>query len=275
MKLAFTKMHGIGNDFIVVDCRTKKIPPALMTAKVMASISDRRFGIGFDQALILKKSRSADFKMEIYNSDGGCVEMCGNGIRCLAAYIWSRRLSGKAVLEIETLAGTVRPERSGDLVRVDMGEPVLEGRSIPVRADGVVKNRVIKAQGRSFKVTAVSMGNPHAVVVVKNVDKFDVEKYGSSLEKNAFFPQRVNVEFIEVLSKSRIKMRVWERGAGETLACGTGACASVVAANMLGLVGQKVRVDLRGGRLDIELSKEGRVYMTGPAAEVFTGVINI
>ncbi|MBE9528399.1 MAG: diaminopimelate epimerase, partial [Proteobacteria bacterium] len=158
---------------------------------------------------------------------------------------------------------------------VDMGEPVLEGRSIPVRADGVVMNRVLKAAGKSFKVTAVSMGNPHAVVVVKSVDKFDVEKYGSVLERDKFFPQRVNVEFIEVVSKSRLRMRVWERGAGETLACGTGACASVVAANMLGVVGRKVRVDLKGGRLDIELSKEGRVYMTGPAAEVFTGTIDI
>ncbi|MBE9527694.1 MAG: diaminopimelate epimerase, partial [Proteobacteria bacterium] len=145
MKLNFTKMHGIGNDFIVVDCRTKKISDI---ATVMAAISDRRFGIGFDQALILKKSRRADFKMEIYNSDGGCVEMCGNGIRCLAAYIWSRSLSGKAVLEIETLAGIIRPERAGDLVRVDMGEPVLEGRSIPVRADGVVMNRILKAAGK-------------------------------------------------------------------------------------------------------------------------------
>ncbi len=272
MKLKFTKMHGLGNDFIVIDCREKSVPKV---ASLMASISSRRFGIGFDQALILKKSRIADFKMEIYNSDGGKVEMCGNGIRCLAAYIWRRRLSRKAVLEIETMAGIIRPESCGDLVRVDMGEPILEGRAIPVRADGIIKNRAIKAADKSLKITCVSMGNPHAVVVVKSVDTFGVEKYGSSIEKNPFFPQRVNVEFIEILSKSRIKMRVWERGAGETLACGTGACAAVVATNSLGLTGRKVSVDLKGGRLSIELGKDGRVYMTGPATEVFTGSIDI
>ena len=215
MKLTFTKMHGLGNDFIVVDCRNKSISKI---ASVMAFIADRRFGIGFDQALILKKSRKADFKMEIYNSDGGKVEMCGNGIRCLAAYIWKRRLSRKPVLEIETMAGIIRPERDPkrkELVRVDMGAPVLEGRKIPVRADGPVLNHVIKAGGKSFKVTCVSMGNPHAVVIVKDVNKCGVEKYGPLLERNAFFPKRVNVEFVEVLSKSRIKMRVWERGAGE------------------------------------------------------------
>ncbi len=280
MRLPFTKMHGLGNDFIVVDCRNKSIPEI---GSVMASIGDRRFGIGFDQALILKKSRKADFKMEIYNSDGGKVEMCGNGIRCLAVYIWKRRLSQKSVLEIETMAGIIRPEsdpKHKDLVRVDMGEPVTEGRKIPVRADGIIKNRPIKVGGKSFKVTCVSMGNPHAVVVVKDLDKCGLEKYGPLLEKNAFFPQRVNVEFIEVVSKSRIKMRVWERGAGETLACGTGACASVVAANSLGLTGRKVRVDLLGGPLHIELSPAGagkgsRVYMTGPAVEVFTGTVDL
>jgi len=273
MKINFTKMHGLGNDFIVVDARKKDLSG---TVRAIKKLSDRRFGVGFDQALILKGSKKADFRMDIYNSDGGRVEMCGNGIRCLAQYIWSNKLSRKNRLDIETLAGIIRPERIGKLVRVDMGEPVLEGRLIPTLAQGEIVDRKIGINDRSFEITCVSMGNPHCVIYVDEVDTFPVEKYGPMIEINKFFPKKTNVEFIEVLSKNKIKMRVWERGAGETLACGTGASAAAVASIIKGYTGSKVTVLLRGGRLDIEWSKkDNHVYMTGPAEEVFTGVAEI
>ncbi len=273
MKINFTKMHGLGNDFIVVDLTKRAIPDI---AGVMTKLSDRRFGIGFDQAIILKKSRKADFKMEIYNADGSEVEMCGNGIRCLAAYIWTRRLSSKKRLKIETLAGIIIPEKDGDMVRVDMGEPVLDAESIPARSTGTIMDRPVTVAGTRFLVTAVSMGNPHCVVFVDNVDGFDITKYGPLLEGHRLFPNRANVEFVEVLSKRRLKMRVWERGAGETLACGTGACATAVAAHMKGLTDRVVTVKLAGGDLQIELNKnDNHVYMTGPAQEVFIGTATI
>ncbi len=275
MKIRFTKMQGLGNDFIVLDLRKRDIKnlPALVK-----KFSDRRFGIGFDQALVLRNSDKADFRMDIYNSDGGMVEMCGNGIRCLATYIWKRGLKKKNRLEIETPAGIIRPERSSEnasLVTVDMGEPVLEGQLIPVRAKGVVIDRRLKAAGRTFRITCVSMGNPHCVIFVKDVDAFPVEKYGPLIETNGFFPQRTNVEFIEVVNSKRIKMRVWERGAGETLACGTGASAAVVAANIKGLTQRSVSVILKGGKLHITRARDGHVYMTGPAEEVFEGTIDV
>lgn len=276
MKLLFTKMHGLGNDFIIVDCREKDIPSP---GKVFKKLSDRRFGIGFDQAIILKKPSkgvSADFRMDIYNSDGGRVEMCGNGIRCLANYVWKRKLSKKRRLDIDTLAGIIRPEKDGRLVRVDMGEPVLEGRDIPVAMDGLIKDYPFIAGDRTFRMTCVSMGNPHAVIFVRDADSFPVEKYGPLIENSLkFFPKRTNVEFIEVLSPRRVKMRVWERGSGQTLACGTGACAAAVASNLNGFTGTNISVTLKGGALKIEWSKQGRVYMTGPAMEVYEGSVDI
>jgi diaminopimelate epimerase len=265
-------MHGLGNDFIVLDLRSKVIP---RIRSVVKNLSNRRFGIGFDQALVLKKSRKADFKMEIYNSDGSKVEMCGNGIRCIAAYIWKRRLSTNKKLEIETLAGIIVPEQCGKLVKVDMGLPVLEGRDIPVKATGQVIDKKLKAGDKSFSVTCVSMGNPHAVIFVKDVDTFPLGRYGRLLEKHAFFPNGVNVEFVEVVSPGKLKVRVWERGAGATLACGTGACAAQVAANLKGLTKRSVSVALPGGTLKISIGKDSRVFMTGPATEVFTGTIEI
>ncbi|MCK5236034.1 MAG: diaminopimelate epimerase [Deltaproteobacteria bacterium] len=280
MKLKFTKMHGAGNDFIVLDLRKKKLSKL---KAVMKKLSDRRFGIGFDQALVLKNSRKADFCMEIYNADGSKVEMCGNGIRCFADYIWSRGLSKKKVLNIETMAGIIKPAKAGaGLVRVDMGEPVLEGSRIPTKAKGVVMDKLITAKSASggkakpLKFTCVSMGNPHAVTFVKKLSKEFVHEYGPSVETNSFFPNRTNVEFIEVMSKSKIKMRVWERGSGETLACGTGACASVVASHLKGFTGRTVKVILLGGTLKIEWDKkDNHVYMTGPAVETFSGVAEI
>ncbi|HLC18668.1 MAG TPA: diaminopimelate epimerase [Thermodesulfobacteriota bacterium] len=268
MKISFTKMHGLGNDFIILDCRVKNIPNL---QRVVKRLSHRRFGVGFDQALVLKKSARADFRMDIYNSDGSRVEMCGNGIRCLANYIWNRGISRKKTLEIETLAGIMRPERAGGLVRVDMGEPVLEGSLIPTRAEGIVRDRPLKALDRVFKINCVSMGNPHCVIFVDDVEAFPVEKYGPAIETDRFFPRRTNVEFIQVVSRKTLAMRVWERGSGETLACGTGASASAVVSHMKGFTGRTVNVELKGGRLRIEWARDGRVYMTGPAEEVFTG----
>ncbi|CAG0928759.1 diaminopimelate epimerase [Planctomycetaceae bacterium] len=270
MKLNFTKMHGLGNDFIVLDAVKKDIPGV---AKLVKKLGDRRFGVGFDQALVLKKgSKRADYGMDIYNSDGGRVEMCGNGIRCLARYIWDRKLSRKQRLDIETLAGIIRPERVGKLVKVDMGEPILEGKLVPTIVEGQIVDRPLAINDRSFEITCVSMGNPHCVIYVDDVDSFAVTKYGPLVEVNKFFPRKTNVEFIQVLSRKKITMRVWERGAGETLACGTGACASAVASMIKGLTDRKITVALRGGNLNIEWSKkDNHVYMTGPAEEVFTG----
>ncbi|MFQ5585768.1 MAG: diaminopimelate epimerase [Thermodesulfobacteriota bacterium] len=266
-------MHGIGNDFIVIDCRRRVIP---RIARVVRRLSHRRFGIGFDQALILLPSKRADFRMDIYNADGGRVEMCGNGIRCLAKYIWDRGLSASDPLEIETLAGIIRPRRAGRQVRVDMGEPVLDGERIPVKKRGQVVDHPLMVSGRRFRITAVSMGNPHCVIFVDDVDGFPLERFGPLLENNPFFPERVNVEFVEVMNERRLKMRVWERGAGETLACGTGACATVVAATLKGLVSGRATVHLKGGSLKIGWSKrDNRVVMTGPAEEVFEGSVEI
>ncbi|VAV84027.1 Diaminopimelate epimerase [hydrothermal vent metagenome] len=275
MKLKFTKMHGTGNDFIVLDLRRKKINKL---ESVVKRLSHRRFAIGFDQALVLRTSRKADFRMDIYNADGGKVEMCGNGIRCLAEYIWKRKLSDKDTLEIETLAGIIKPERvKGDatLVRVDMGKAITEGKLIPARAKGPIVDRTMRVLGKTFRITCVSMGNPHCVIFVKDVDSFDVERFGSAIEKNKFFPQRTNVEFVEIVNKRKVKMRVWERGSGETLACGTGACATAVAANLKGLTSAKVSVVLKGGTLKIDIEKDERVFMTGAAVEAFEGMVEI
>ena len=278
MKLSFTKMHGNGNDFIVIDCRDKKVSSLNGLNSLSVSsirLCDRRFGIGADQVLLLYGSDRADFMMRIFNADGSEVEMCGNGIRCFAKYIWDRDLSSKNVLAVETLAGIIRPEKAGDMVKVDMGRPELEGRKIPVNLDGLIKDYPLRIEDRDFALTCVSMGNPHAVIVVDDVSKFDVRRYGPPLENHQLFPKRINVEFIQVLDRETIKMRVWERGSGETMACGTGASAAAVAANLKGLTEKKVVVQLLGGDLIIELPDDGHVYMTGPAEEVFEGTISL
>jgi len=276
MKLSFTKMHGNGNDFIVIDCRDKDRDRQLSSVSELSRrLCDRRFGIGADQVLLLYGSDRADFMMRIFNADGSEVEMCGNGIRCFAKYIWDRDLSSKNVLAVETLAGIIRPEKAGDMVRVDMGRPELEGRKIPVNLDGLIKDYPLRIEDRDFALTCVSMGNPHAVIVVDDVSKFDVRRYGPPLENHQLFPKRINVEFIQVLDRETIKMRVWERGSGETMACGTGASAAAVAANLKGLTEKKVVVQLLGGDLIIELPDDGHVFMTGPAEEVFEGTISL
>ncbi len=276
MELIFTKMHGTGNDFVVIDSRDVDLSRHFDMPGLARRLCNRRLGIGADQLLLLCSSSEADFKMTIFNADGSEVEMCGNGIRCLAKYIWDRKISTKDILKIDTLAGVRRPERIGELVRVDMGEPVLEAVKIPVALESAtpIVDYPLKVNDLVLKTTCVSMGNPHAVVFIKeDVAKFPVAVYGPALESHSIFPNKTNVEFVNVLNKKEMKMRVWERGAGETLACGTGAAAAAVAAMLKELTDRKVAVHLLGGDLTVEWPRDERVYMTGPAEEVFEGRI--
>jgi diaminopimelate epimerase len=276
MNLKFTKMYGLGNDFILIDCLDQKLGDwETKIGDLSKRLCHRHFGIGADQVLLLYPSDIADFRMMIFNSDGSEVEMCGNGIRCFSKYIWDRGLSAKEILSVETAAGIMRPEQAGSMVRVDMGEPVLEGRMIPVNIDGPIKDLPLKVDDREFSITAVSMGNPHAVIFVDDVYSMDVKGYGPLIERHALFPNRINVEFIQVLDSETIRMRVWERGAGETMACGTGASAAAVASHIQGLTGRRVNVHLAGGELLIEWNEDNHVYMTGPAVEVFEGTARI
>jgi len=273
MKLPFTKMHGLGNDFIVVNCLEENCPDL---AKHAAKLCDRRFGIGCDQMLVIRPSERADFKMDIYNNDGSQVEMCGNGIRCVAKYLVDHGATSKDELAIETLAGIIRPRLVGDLVEVDMGEPILEGKDIPTTLEGKILNRPLAVDGHSFDITCVSMGNPHCVIFVDDVAQAPVTTLGPLIERHPLFPKRTNVEFIQVLGPAELKMRVWERGAGETLACGTGACGALVAAVITGRSQREAVLHLKGGDLRIRWSeKNNRVYMTGPGEEVFTGSIEL
>jgi diaminopimelate epimerase len=286
MKIQFTKMHGLGNDFVLIDNRKGALRNL---RKLSKRLCDRRFGIGADQLLILCRSRKADFKMRIFNSDGTEVEMCGNGIRCLAKYIWEvKAKTASNGLEIETLAGIMRPVMSGALIRVDMGEPVIDPgskemkrvilmtRAYPRTNPSPIVNHSLRVKNRVFKVTFVSMGNPHAVIVSKNIASIPLNTFGPLIENHRIFPYRTNVEFIQIKNRKNIKMRVWERGAGETMACGTGASAVTVASVLLGKTDRKVNVHLKGGKLLTEWSKkDNHVYMTGPAVSVFEGIIDI
>jgi len=275
-EIKFTKMHGLGNDFVMIDLRRKKAPGL---SKKAALICDRRFGIGCDQIIVIAPSKKADYRMTIFNADGSEVEMCGNGIRCFAKYLWDRKerkIRGNKSLEIETLAGIIRPRiLKGGMIEVDMGEPGLEGVTAKTAFAGQVVNRPLKAGGRTYRVTAVSMGNPHCVIFTNNVDKIDLTEIGPTLERHKAFANRTNVEFVEVLNRNNIKVRVWERGSGVTLACGTGACAAVVASVLNKKTGRKVSAHLPGGILKIEWTKSNRVLMTGPAKEVYSGIVNI
>ncbi len=273
--IKFTKMHGLGNDYVYMDAIHQNIEEESSLAQF---VSNRNFGIGSDGLILICQSDVADFKMRMFNSDGSEAEMCGNGIRCVGKFVYDKVLTKKTEVTIETLAGIKTLElnvKEGrvETVKVDMGEPILEPKEIPVIAnEKPVKNLKLKAEDKDFNFTCVSMGNPHAITIVENVKDFDVEKYGKVLEVDKVFPNKTNVEFIEIIDKNNIKMRVWERGAGETLACGTGACASVVACALNELTDHKVNVELLGGILEIEWSKEdNHVYMTGPAVTVFEG----
>jgi diaminopimelate epimerase len=266
-------MHGIGNDMIVLDSRASGFVPS--AAQAMA-LCDRRRGIGADQLLALLPSTVADFKMRILNADGSEVEMCGNGIRCLARFIVDRGLSAKNPLAIETLAGIIRPEVRGEQVRVDMGEPVFDPERIPVKVTAPGREAVLEVDGELFHFRAVSMGNPHCVIQVDDVEAVPLEAIGPKIERHPWFPRRANVEFVEVTDRERLRVRVWERGAGVTLACGTGACAAAVAMIDLGRAERLVTVSLPGGDLTIEWNAAtNHVWMTGPASTVFTGTIEL
>ena len=271
-KVYFAKMHGCGNDFILVDCRNGGIREL---GKLAKRLCHRRFGVGADQLLTIHPSKVADFKMEIYNADGGQVEMCGNGIRCFGRYVYEHGLTKKRELEVETLAGIIRPRLIGDQVEVDMGEPILEGRKIPVDTDGKILNYPLEVDGTRYQVSCVSMGNPHCVLYLDDVDHLDVEGIGQRFEHHPFFPNRVNTEFVEILGPREVRMRVWERGAGETWACGTGACAVAVVGALTRRTERKITVHLLGGDLVIDWRENNRVYMTGGAEEVFQGTVEI
>ena len=278
--MRFVKMHGAGNDFVVIDGAKESIPEEHLSALAL-HCCDRNLGIGGDGIILVLPSRVANFRMRMLNPDGSEAEMCGNGIRCFAKYCFDRKMHTDVVMTVETLGGTktLKLNAAGgrvQAVRVDMGEPRLLRSEIPMK--GSANTRVVaeplKVAGKKFEITCVSMGNPHCVTFVDNVDIYPVEKIGPELEHHPSFPQRANVEFVEVLSQQEIKMRVWERGAGETLACGTGACASVVAAILNDKTSRKVTVHLRGGDLFIEWMGDNKVYMTGPAEEVFEGKVS-
>ena len=272
--LEFTKMQGLGNDYIYIDATKIRIKNPSMLAKYM---SDRHFGVGADGLILILPSSKADFSMRMFNADGSEAEMCGNGIRCVAKFVYDKCLTDKKIITVDTKAGikTLTLNVVGkyvDTVKVDMGIPKYESECIPVISNTkIAKNLKIEILDKIFDVTCVSMGNPHTVIFVDDVDSFDVKKYGELIEKNEMFPQRTNVEFVEIKDTSNIKMRVWERGTGETLACGTGACASVVACVLNRLTSRNVRVQLLGGNLDILYNDNNHVYMTGPAKTVFEG----
>ena len=258
--LNFTKMQGLGNDYVYVDCTDKEIEHPEILSKI---ISNRHFGIGSDGLILICKSDKADFKMRMFNSDGSEAEMCGNGIRCVGKYVYDKGLTNKKEITIETLSGIkellllVKDDKV-DMVCVDMGKPLLNK-----------KNMLLSSYGRDFNITYVSMGNPHAVTIVNDVDSFDVEKYGKDLEVNPIFPNRANIEFVEIIDRNHIKMRVWERGAGETLSCGSGACAAAYSCYLNNLTDNEVIVKLLGG--DLYVKVDNNINMIGKADIVYDG----
>lgn len=277
--MKFTKMQGLGNDYVYVNCFEEKIenPPA-----VARYVSDRHFGIGSDGLIMINPSEVADFEMEMYNADGSRGEMCGNGIRCVAKYVYDYGLTDKTQISVETLGGikyldlTVKDGKVV-LVKVDMGKPELKSDLIPIISENEkVIDEPIEVDGQVYHMTGVSMGNPHTVIYVDDVKNLDLEKIGPKFENHERFPKRINTEFVHCIDRNTVEMRVWERGSGETLACGTGACAVAVASILNNLTDTRVTVKLLGGDLQIEWDREkNHVFMTGPAKVVFYGVIDI
>ena len=277
--MKFTKMHGLGNDYVYVNCFEEKIYNPQAVARF---VSDRHFGIGSDGLIMINPSKTADFEMEMYNADGSRGEMCGNGIRCVAKYVYDYGLTDKTQISVETLGGikyldlTVEDGKVS-LVKVDMGKPELEADLIPIISERKqVIDEPIEVDGKEYHMTGVSMGNPHAVIYVDDVKGLDLEKIGPKFESHERFPKRINTEFVHCIDRQTVEMRVWERGSGETLACGTGACAVAVSSILNNLTDTQVTVKLLGGDLQIEWDREkDRVFMTGPATVVFDGVIDI
>ncbi len=276
MLLRFTKMQGLGNDFVVLDLVTQRF---VLKRHHIRKLADRHFGIGCDQVLVVEPPQrpDVDFRYRIYNAEGGEVEQCGNGARCFARYVRDKKLTGKNCIRVETQKGVIELELAANRqVRVDMGEPVLEPADIPFDAGERSAHYDIEVDGHHLSVGAVSMGNPHVVVPVDNVDRAAVETLGPPLECHPRFPARVNVGFMQILNRGEIRLRVYERGVGETLACGSGACAAVVAGRQWGELDEEVTAHLRGGRLSIRWQGPGHpVIMTGPAVTVFEGQIQL
>ena len=273
--MKFWKMHGLGNDYLVIDNRDGKISD-VEAAVLAVKLCRRRFSVGADGILFASNSTVADVKMQIFNADGSEAEMCGNGIRCFAKYCYENGIARKNEVVVETLAGNKRAWLTieNDLVisvMVDMGVPVLERSKIPMLGEGTCVDEDLQVNGDSFKATCLSIGNPHCVIFVDAIYDFPVQRVGPKIENHQLFPKRTNVEFAQVLSKNDVKVRVWERGCGETLACGTGASATVVAGNLLKRLGGKVRVHLQGGDLEVEYAK--RLYLNGTAEKVFEGTL--
>lgn len=291
--MKFTKMQGCGNDYVYVNGFEEKIPQE-DKPELVRRLSDRHFGIGGDGVIFINPAEEADFEMEMYNADGSCSEMCGNGIRCVAKYVYDKGLTDNTEISIISggqikylqltvepadagAIGAVRPAERGVVtrVRVNMGSPILAPELIPVKAEGEqVVSAPIEVQGQEYHMTCVSMGNPHAVVFMKGVAELDLPQIGPFFENHERFPKRTNTEFVEIIDRQNVFMRVWERGTGETLACGTGCCATAVACVLNGLTDERLTVKLLGGEISIEWDKEANlVYMTGPATTVFEGEI--
>ncbi|MDR0872722.1 MAG: diaminopimelate epimerase [Prevotellaceae bacterium] len=277
--MKFTKMHGAGNDYIYINGFAEDV--SLATEDFIKRVSDRHFGIGSDGVVLILPSETCDFRMQMFNSDGSEAEMCGNASRCVGKYVYDKGLTDKQNFSLETKAGVKILQLNTEngvvkTVRVDMGEPILEAVKIPVIAEkSPVINLPLEIDGKTHFITCVSMGNPHAVVFQKDIENFEIEKIGAKFENNPIFPRRTNTEFVEIVSPQLLKMRVWERGAGETLACGTGACASLVAAVLNGFSDRKATLKLLGGDLQIEWNEaDNHVYMTGEAAFVFEGEVS-
>lgn len=280
MKIEFTKMQGIGNDYIYIDCMNNDVR---LTSEQIAFLSDRRFGIGGDGVIFIRKSDKADGFIDMYNLDGSAGKMCGNGVRCVGKYLFDYGYAKGDTVSVETRSGiktlrlTVAPDGKASGAAVDMGKAILDCKQIPVLYSGESESVPIIIEGREYRATCISMGNPHAVVFVDDPDKLELPSLGPLFENHPLFPDKVNTEFVSVLSRNHIKMRVWERGSGETLACGTGACASAVAAVLHGFCDYfaDITVTLRGGELVINYNSDGSVIMTGAAKTVFSGVIEI
>ena len=277
--MKFTKMHGIGNDYVYVNCFEESVKNP---AEVSKFVSDRNFGIGSDGLILISPSAIADFRMNIYNADGSQAEMCGNGIRCVAKYVYDYGLTDKTEISVETLAGIkyLRLQvENGKVasVEVNMGAPILEPKEIPVTVEeSPVVNVPVEVKGKIYHMTCVSMGNPHAIIFMNNVKDLDIAAIGPYFENHTVFPKRTNTEFVEVLDRNTVNMRVWERGSDETLACGTGACATTVACILNDKTENEVTVHLLGGDLKIRWDREAnQVYMTGPATVVFDGEITL
>ena len=285
--MKFTKMQGIGNDYVYVNCFEETVEDPSWAARF---VSDRHFGIGSDGLILICPSEKADFEMRMYNADGSRGEMCGNGIRCVGKYVYDKGLTDKRSITVETLAGvksldlTVENGQVSE-VTVDMGQPgiladrlpvILGKGEVPADPEGRLIRQPIQVQGKTYYFTAVSMGNPHIVLYVDDPYAIDLEAVGPSFENHSYFPERTNTEFVRVLDRNHVEIRVWERGAGETWACGTGACAVAVSSAMNGLTGREVTVKLRGGDLEINWDeKTDHVFMTGPAVTVFEGEIDL